>query len=193
MQLPSNWLRQLTRQRPAPNASLSDYRSALHYPVNPLPRLALIGLDLPIRKPARYFPELDMEALSRFRPEAIAAPLETLQRLASLVSLGQFDPQSLCCPLAIFTSPESSFLAVEERELLWSAFQVPLFEQVRDASGMLLAWECEAHTGLHVPHPALGPSAGVSPLEEPCGCGSAVPRFAAGIADVVLAQAATTA
>ena len=61
-------------------------------------------------------------------------------------------------------------LTREQRERLWKAFRVPVFQQVVTRSGVLLAAECEAHDGLHMESSkfvAIG-----LPLDRtPCGCG----------------------
>jgi hypothetical protein len=63
-----------------------------------------------------------------------------------------------------------------DRDWLWSAFRVPIFEQIIGESGELLATECEAHNGMHVQsvrlrcdQPDLDPT--------PCDCGRDTPRL----------------
>jgi phenylacetate-coenzyme A ligase PaaK-like adenylate-forming protein len=41
-------------------------------------------------------------------------------------------------------------LADTEREYLWHAFELPVFEELRGSDGELLAWECDGHAGLHL-------------------------------------------
>ena len=65
--------------------------------------------------------------------------------------------------------PGSPFLSESERDQLWRVFQVPVFALLLDCNGRLLAYECEAQSGLHV-----GPQApwSASELESaPCECG----------------------
>ena len=64
-----------------------------------------------------------------------------------------------------------------DRESLWWAFRVPVFEQVIGKSGKLLAAECEAHDGLHVASPDL-PLHGESVDDSLCPCGRKTPRIA---------------
>ena len=78
--------------------------------------------------------------------------------------------------------PGSPFLSESERDQLWEVFQVPVFALLLDRDGRLLAYECEAQSGLHV-----GPQApwSASELESaPCECGRPGPRL------VLAAQAA---
>ena len=65
--------------------------------------------------------------------------------------------------------PGFPFLSETERDQLWQTFQVPVFAVMLDRDGHLLAYECEAQSGLHV-GPLAPWSAGV--LESaPCECG----------------------
>src|SRR5271157_250641 len=65
--------------------------------------------------------------------------------------------------------PGFPFLSETQRDQLWQVFQVPVFAVLLDRNGRLLAYECEAHSGLHV-GPQAPWSAGV--LESaPCECG----------------------
>jgi hypothetical protein len=71
--------------------------------------------------------------------------------------------------------PGSPFLSESERDELWQAFQVPVFALLLDHDGRLLAYECEAQSGLHVePHAPW--SAGVME-SAPCECGRPGPRL----------------
>ena len=64
-----------------------------------------------------------------------------------------------------------------DRECLWWAFRVPVFEQVIGKSGKLLAAECEAHDGLHVASPDR-PLHGEALDDSLCPCGRKSPRIA---------------
>jgi hypothetical protein len=71
--------------------------------------------------------------------------------------------------------PGSPFLSETERDQLWQTFQVPVFAVMLDRNGRLLAYECEAQSGLHV-----GPQAPWSARElesAPCECGRPGPRL----------------
>ncbi|HEV3342634.1 MAG TPA: hypothetical protein VG125_19840, partial [Pirellulales bacterium] len=70
-------------------------------------------------------------------------------------------------------------LTEEDRERLWRAFRVPVFEQRIDESGCLLAAECEAHDGLHIEARELHPRPGEVLETAPCGCGRTTPRLIA--------------
>ena len=71
--------------------------------------------------------------------------------------------------------PGSPFLSEADRDQLWQVYQVPVFAVLLDRNGRLLAYECEAQSGLHV-----GPQApwSASELESaPCECGRPGPRL----------------
>jgi hypothetical protein len=58
----------------------------------------------------------------------------------------------------------SAPLTDDQRDRLWSLFQVPTYAMLVDGNGRLAAFECEAQNGFHVP----GKTAPDSPL---CACG----------------------
>jgi hypothetical protein len=44
---------------------------------------------------------------------------------------------------------ETPFLSEEQRDSLWTRFEVPVFALMLGRRGRLVAWECEVHDGLH--------------------------------------------
>jgi hypothetical protein len=87
--------------------------------------------------------------LPRFRPSAVAAPVARLKELAQSVMAGEIPPPLLQHAVIAFTGVRHGLLSEEDRDLFWRAFRVPVFEQLLGLGGELLAWECEAHDGLH--------------------------------------------
>jgi hypothetical protein len=77
-----------------------------------------------------------------------------------------------------------TLLTMEQRQQLWRAFRVPVFEQIIGENGALLAAECEAHAGLHIVSQKLeSPKLEVAEWSienEPCGCGRNTPRIRVG-------------
>jgi hypothetical protein len=69
------------------------------------------------------------------------------------------------------------FLTGKERDSLWQIFQVPVYALLLDCNQRLLAYECEAQDGLHVPH---NPSSVVASI---CECGRPGPRIYADAAN----------
>ena len=74
--------------------------------------------------------------------------------------------------VTVFVSPYIGRLDEEIRDFLWHAFQVPVFEQLRGPSLELLAWECEAHDGLHTNGKDVDFGGGSDTvIQEACSCG----------------------
>jgi hypothetical protein len=109
-------------------------------------------------------------AAAAFAPNAIAATWPQLEAL-----LPERIP-SLTHALIVLARPGELLLTAEQRERLWKAFRVPVFQQVVTRSGVLLAAECEAHDGLHLESSNIVPIG--LPLDRtPCGCGRKTPRL----------------
>lgn len=95
---------------------------------------------------ARLFLHPDAAALSRFAPEVIAAPVDTLLALAAR---GDWSADSPLFALVALTGIGTPLLTPSLRDSLWQAFGVPIYVQFRGFQGEWLAGECEAHHGLH--------------------------------------------
>jgi hypothetical protein len=141
----------------------------LQFPVSQPSRVAILcgGFSTDGRS-IREFPPESFETLSGWRPGAIAAPLATLLTLADRKLRGLFDPGPDLALLLVLTQIEGETLGEDYREYLWQAFGVPLFEQLRDRAGTVIARECEAHDGLHVDSSAHLSEAATN---DPCECG----------------------
>jgi hypothetical protein len=89
--------------------------------------------------PARRMPE-----------RAIRGSLEELLRLAAGIEARQAVPPPTARCVVVET-PLGERLAPERaRDLLWRVFELPLFEELLGPQGETLAFECEAHEGLHL-------------------------------------------
>jgi hypothetical protein len=144
-------------------------KASLKYPVPPAPATAVL---LPWFRSAgrvRVFPEGWGAAARAFQPAAIAGEWRQLEAL-----LSERIP-SLTHAVIVLARQPSELLSESQRERLWRAFQVPLFEQIVTEKGSALAMECEAHDGLHVEWPALLGERWVD--SSPCGCGRKTPRL----------------
>jgi hypothetical protein len=91
-----------------------------------------------------------LERLERFQPESIAASPNRLLLLADLKRAGRLTLPSVRHSLVMQFELGEAWIEEEEREELWQAFQVPVFEQLCNRHGHLLAHECEARDGLHI-------------------------------------------
>jgi hypothetical protein len=86
--------------------------------------------------------------MQRFAPQSLAAAPHQLVFLAQHRKTYQRCLQSLRHSLVLVFRTEQPWLDPRDRDLLWDAFGLPMYEQIYSATG-LLATECEAHDGLH--------------------------------------------
>ena len=91
-----------------------------------------------------------LDRLERFGPESIAASPNRLLLLADLKRASKLALPSVRHSLIMQLELGEAWITDEEREELWDAFQVPVFDQLCDHRGHLLAHECEARQGLHI-------------------------------------------
>ncbi len=81
-----------------------------------------------------------------FKPEVLAASFAQILELSRVFG-------ERCRPthaLVVLNSMAVPLLDASARDYLWSLFEVPIFEQVLDSAGRVVAFECEAHAGLHL-------------------------------------------
>ena len=150
-------------------------KATLVYPVPPAPPTAVLQPWFRSRGLVRVFEGGAYgngwnSAVAAFAPSAIAATWPQLEAL-----MPQKVP-SLTHALIVLARPGDPLLTRAQRERLWRAFGVPVFEQIVDQRGELLAAECEAHDGLHLELPQF-PVKGWSVDSSPCGCGRKTPRL----------------
>jgi hypothetical protein len=75
-------------------------------------------------------------------PEILAGRFASLVSLAGSVRVER--------ALIVLTGVREGVLEAPDRDRLWSAFGVPVFEQHLGLDGQVVAHECEAHDGLHI-------------------------------------------
>jgi hypothetical protein len=144
------------------------------------------------------------KSLKRLGADALAAPVSVLREMATTIELGQQEMHALKHFVVSFTGSDHGELREEDRERFWRVFQVPVFEQRVGFDGRVVAYECEAHDGLHImPERAAFEETAESELlmtsltdlrfptlrvstrmarsidHECCGCGNAAPRLVA--------------
>lgn len=122
----------------------------LRYPTAHEIRTAVLGAQLVETDSVRCFDPTWTGSLRQFRPEAIAGPVRVLMELAETMRDNHDVIPTLTRAIVAFTGLEQGSLSESERDMLWQVFQVPIFEQCLATDGSLLAWECEAHDGLHI-------------------------------------------
>ena len=148
---------------------------AFEYPIAPVPRTAVLvpwfsnGFSIAPR-PIRVFRKGWCPEVASFAPAAIAGTWEQLR------SLLRIPIPSLTHAVIVLWRPGQSRLTEDDRDHLWQAFRVPVFEQVIGRSGELLAAECEAHDGLHLKSSRL-PTDNEYVDASPCACGQRTSRI----------------
>ncbi len=140
-------------------------KARLIYPIPPAPRTAVLSAAFRSRGTIRAFG--DLAAVPAFEPQAVAGTLPQVESLAGQVSLTH--------AVNIFRRESDTPLSDAELDSLWRAFHVPVFEQIVASDGTLIAWECEAHDGLHI---APGVDTGSHAVDTtPCACGRSTARL----------------
>jgi hypothetical protein len=146
-------------------------KPVLVYPIPPAPRTAVLVDGFRSAGNVRVFENGWSQEAADWGPSAIAA---TVAQLSALPPVG-----SVRNALIVLVRPDEPSLAEEDRNRLWRAFRVPVFEQRIDGLCNLLAAECEAHDGLHLESPAAMPREGEMVETATCGCGRITPRLIA--------------
>ena len=124
-------------------------RALLASPWTPAPRVAALAAWFPVDAPL-VLPKFHPTELTAVAPEALAAPVETLRALATLALQTGYSLPALRFGAIALTGVGRAVPTDSDRDLLWRAFQVPLYTQFRGFHGELLASECELHDGLHI-------------------------------------------
>jgi hypothetical protein len=121
-------------------------RLRLHSPAGRQFRTAVLDARFTQNDFTRVFHPSWVDRIRKFRPEALAAPIGALRRLTEKAG----DTLTLTHAVIVFTGLDHGAMSQAERDWLWQMFEVPVFEQCLGLDGRLLAWECEAHAGLHL-------------------------------------------
>ena len=152
------------------------------YPLVPCPTVTVICDALHVPAGAARISERSAVEPHKLRTETLAAPASVL------LEMGQgWMPQY---PMVAFTGARHGFLDDDDRDRLWRRFAMPVFEQLVDDEGRVVASECEAHAGLHIYTPIRhvlsegeilldGRPSGIAARESSglCGCGRIGPRL----------------
>jgi hypothetical protein len=147
-------------------------KAAFQYPIQAaapaaVPTAVMVPWFRPTRGAARFFEKLPAE---NARQAAIAATWTQFEQL-----MRARIPPPTHAAIVLWRAGES-LLTTEQRDRLWAAFRVPVFEQIIGDRGELLAAECEAHAGLHIEWPSFRPS-GLRLEPAACPCGRKTPRL----------------
>jgi len=139
------------------------------HPIDPGSRTAILTPGFRESRQVRIFLDGWTRRARRFDPSSIAGPLEQLQSLAR-------DAWQIERAVVVFTYGGGSGISTRDRDSLWKAFGVPVFEQYLSPRTRLLAAECDAHSGLHV----VSGCEGLPVEHEVCACGNPTPRLMRG-------------
>lgn len=152
-----------------------EQRYSLDYPLTPLPRMAVLGWQFAPARGLRRLSNWSAEDLEAAAPESLAASPADLLRVAALHREGSLWLPSLSYPLVAILRRGEPPLTAAQHDELWQEFGLPVFQQIREPDGRLLAYDCEAADGFHVLEPALSLER-MTPLPGPCPCGDATTR-----------------
>jgi hypothetical protein len=147
----------------------------LEYPFTPAPRVAVFWLPVREERGVRRFETGDWRALERFRPEALAGRFEDLSVVGESLRLHELALPRLSAPLLVFSQSAVGCMSEEQYRSLWRLFGLPLFEQIRDGLGYLVAQECDVRDGFHIVD-ARSELRALRRLPGPCACGRETDR-----------------
>lgn len=156
-------------------------RELLRFPLPIAVRIAVMegnGTGFAPAANMRVFAGDDMHGLLDYAPEALVLPLGLALAWADQKLRGLLDLPSLTCAVVGITSPHDGPMAPHHRDLLWKAFGLPVFEQLRGRDGRIIARECEVHDGLHFDETAAAECHNSGEIVAgQCECGIDTPRL----------------
>lgn len=135
----------LRRFLPSLNGSTTSVSSSkrFEYPLGDTVRVAVFSESLALLAAHMRVSEDRPIDLQKAKAQTSAAPVS---RILDLATEG-WNPSM---PLVVFTGHHHGFLVDYLRNEIWVRYGVPVFEQLLDVDGSVIARECEAHDGLHV-------------------------------------------
>ena len=127
------------------NGTAEPDLSVFRYPIQPAPPSVVLTTGFRAESNVHVMPNWRHLELRRVAgTAALAAPVEVLRCLAAEHRC------ELRYPVVAFTGPCHGLLSDSDRDLIWSSFGVPVYEQFLGVRNELLAEDCDAHGGLHV-------------------------------------------
>lgn len=161
----------------------------LQFPLPVPPKVAIIETRFAAAKNQRWFDRHDGNWRA-WQPDALVVPLSLALLMADRKRCGLADLPDLTVALVALSSAADGPLDERQRSRLWRAFEVPVFEQLLDRDGAVVARECEVRNGLHLDPDAAAELRGGQLLlrNEPtgltgdmaygcCDCGAESPRL----------------
>lgn len=123
---------------------------AFRSPLEHTPRTAILMAGFQPASGIKVMAQNWSKGLKRFGASALVAPVSVLRSLAAAIEAGDQEAPPVRHFVVSFTGSEQGELAEDDRERFWRVFQVPVFEQRLGFDGRVIAYECEAHNGLHI-------------------------------------------
>ncbi len=133
-------------------------------PLEPAPRTAILVPGFKSKRNTRVFPDGWNRAAAEFEPAAVAGTFD------QLLALADHDVRLTHAVICLAWDVDD-LLSEQQRDALWSALGVPIFEQFLGPGNVILAHECAAHAGLHTTLEYSGRSLDTGI----CACGSTAP------------------
>ncbi len=117
--------------------------------------ITIVGAPLEAGRGVTVLPAKQWQKLHLSRTRLLAATPPVLRQVVACVECSLMALPKLCEAIVVLNTVEQGILQPGEREMLWRCFGLPVYEQWLGLEGELLAWECEAHQGLHVKEEVL--------------------------------------
>ena len=146
---PEAALRSLPASMPPRHRAQVDAES-LQFPLRGPIRIALVEGKFQPAENIRECSAGGLDSLRSWAPEALVAPLDVALSLAARSSRALIDLPRLTTAIVVLTSFDRAPISPHDRDVLWRAFSVPVFEQLRGWDGAVISRECEVHDGLHI-------------------------------------------
>jgi hypothetical protein len=127
-------------------------KETLHFPLPVPARLAVMGVEFHMAANMKAFAIGDIAGLLDYAPDALALPSQEALSMADRKLRGSIELPSLRLAILVLSSVDvndGQQFSSSDRDLLWTAFGLPVFEQLRGWNGRVVARECEVHDGLH--------------------------------------------
>jgi hypothetical protein len=182
LEIPSFWrgMRSTAAANLQPAGRMRTQPQQFTFPLSGPVRVALLEEGFRTDANVRTCSPDDMAWLHSYAPEALVVPLDLALSLADRKRRGILELPSVRTAIVVLTSGEDSPLTDDYRDLLWRAWGVPIFEQLRGPDGTIIASECEVHDGLHLltaqdPLPRAWTELEI--VRGVCECGAETPRL----------------
>jgi|SRR5579884_4037220 len=124
-------------------------RLSIPFALPPTVKSAQISV-LPEFEPAEPFPRKQWHQLEAFQPNVVIGYAYDLTRLANAVESGAIPLTSVDRVIFVLTDCGMPVVSDALRSRLWKVFGVPIYELIVAPGCILLAAECELHSGWHL-------------------------------------------